>query len=91
VRASFFRKVGTTWFRNTGHAFAMMAGLGTVIASTPSVERVRTRKFRPFRRSSIDATVTGDRTKSSCSTGASMMRRNSSAEGACPAAVAARL
>src|SRR5262245_14661359 len=52
----------------------MRAGFGTVMASAPSVDRVRTRKFLPLRSSSIDATVTGCLTKSSWSTGVSRTR-----------------
>src|SRR5437879_1864552 len=54
----------------------MRAGLGTMIASTPSVERTRTRKFLPFLSSSMDATVTGRFRKVVLSTGVSRIRSN---------------
>src|SRR5919109_849474 len=54
----------------------MRAGLGTLIASTPSVERTRTRKFLPFLSSSRDATVTGRFRKLVLSTGVSRIRSN---------------
>src|SRR5688500_8195166 len=49
---------------------------GTVMASTPSVERVRSMYVRSFFRSSMDATVTGDVRKSVLRTGASAIRRS---------------
>jgi hypothetical protein len=57
---------------------------GTVIASTPSVERVRSMYVRSFFSSSMDATVTGEVRKSNFSTGASAIRRSCSSLTALP-------
>src|SRR5438270_10157181 len=55
----------------------MRLELGTVMASTPSAERVRRRNVFLLRRSSIEETVTGDLRKSSLRTGSSRMRSRS--------------
>jgi hypothetical protein len=47
----------------------MRVALGTVIASTPALERVRSRNVFPFRSSSTDSTITGSFTSSIFRTG----------------------
>src|SRR4051812_8323084 len=66
-----------TWRRKSGWQLAIRSELGTVMTSTPAVERVRRRKVLPVLRSSIEATVTGVLRKSWVRTGASRMRSRS--------------
>src|SRR5947207_4063480 len=65
------------WLTMSGYVLAMRSELGTVIASTPLVDRARTRNVLPFRSSSIDATVTGALRKSLLRTGSSRIRSSS--------------
>src|SRR5947207_5146409 len=65
------------WLTMSGYVLAMRSELGTVIASTPLVDRARTRKVLPFRSSSIYATVTGALRKSVLRTGSSRIRSSS--------------
>jgi hypothetical protein len=57
------------WLINSGCVAAMRVALGTVIASTPAEDRVRSRNVLPLRSNSTDSTITGSLRKSVLSTG----------------------